>query len=80
MKQIILGIILGFFLNTGLRAYYSYSWWSIEAKISKEEMNASYDQNKYFKIIHDKMGAVDYLKYPLMTPNYHFQRWVLTFP
>lgn len=78
--KFILAVLLGFVLNSGLRTYYSYMWWSTQAQISRDEMNASYDQNKYFKIVNDKMGIVDYLKYPLITAHYPFEKWELRFP
>lgn len=75
-----LAIMFGFILNSGLRTYYTYSWWSAEAKFSNNEMNESYEKYGYYKIVQDEMGIIAYLKYPLISGSYVFHRWGIQYP
>jgi hypothetical protein len=79
MKKVLLGVILGFLLQTGLRSYHSYLWWSAEATLSNEQMNESFKEHKYYKIVGDTIGIQDNLKYILLYPAYTFQRWELRY-
>lgn len=80
MTKLLLAILFGFMLNTGLRAAYSYSWWSAEATFTNSEMNESFAKYKNYKCVNDKMGAMDLLKYPLITPTYIYRRWGAEYP
>jgi hypothetical protein len=75
MKKIILGLILGFLLNSSLRTYYNYLWWSTERKITNEELNKSIEIYGYPKIINEKIGIQDNIKYILIYPSYDFGKW-----
>ena len=80
MKKLLLGIPLGFILNTGLRAYYSYAYWTTEATISDQDFNASIHEYGYPKVVNDRLGIQDYLKYPLITVHYVYKQWEIEYP
>lgn len=72
--------ILGFALNTALRSYYSYLWWSAESRVTNTQINESYDHYGYPKAIYDEIGAQDNIKYILIAPDYQWHKWGLQFP
>jgi hypothetical protein len=79
MKYLLV-FILGFFLNNVMRTYYSYLWWSTQAKITNELMNESFKKHGYYKIVYDKIGIQDNIKYILVYGNYTFEKWELQAP
>ena len=80
MKKILIGMLLGFLLHTGLRAYYSYLWWTAESKLTNAQMNESFNKNKSYTIVNDTIGIQDNLKYILISPVYTFRRWGIEYP
>ena len=79
MKYLLI-FVLGFALNSALRGYYSYIWWSAEAKVTNDQINESYEKYGYPKAIYDGIGVQDNIKYVLITPNYNFRKWGFQFP
>ncbi len=80
MKKLLLGMLLGFLLQTGLRSYYSYLWWTAQAKLTNEQMNESFHKYKTYKIVNDTIGIQDNFKYILISPVYTFRRWQTEYP
>lgn len=80
MKNLIIGLMLGFLLNTATITYFNYSWWTAEATVTDAEYNLSIDTYGYAKVVQDKMGLSAYLKYPLLTPTYSFREWGVSYP
>ena len=80
MKKLIIGILLGFLLNSAARTYWNYSWWKAEGKLTNEQMNKSYEKHGYYKIVIDTMGSAKYLQYPLITMSYSFRKWEVQYP
>lgn len=72
MKNIILGLFLGFGIQKGVEAYYQFTWWNYD-KICE----VVYPENleNQFKCVYDKMGYRVYLRYYLSGPKYHFREW-----
>jgi len=68
-----LGIFLGFVLNSGLRSYHNYRWWKVEATISNEQQNEAYRRCGYRCDIDEKAPDVKVLKYILAYPWYNNQ-------
>lgn len=73
--KIFLLILFGFVLNTGLRTYHSYVWWSTEATVSNEEYNKEFTPEHPTKAIDSKLGWKDNIKYLIAYPDYTFQKW-----
>jgi hypothetical protein len=76
MKTIIL-ITVGFLLHKGLYSIYAYSWWSAEATPECRTIENDIDP---YRCIHEKMGVVNYLKYPLVEVGYPWKKWELQYP
>lgn len=66
MKKLLLGILLGFALNSGLRAVHNYLWWSTQWKISNADMNESFRKHKYYKVVEERRPVIAVLKYLLV--------------
>ena len=65
MKKLLLGILLGFALNSGLRAVHNYLWWSTEWKISNTDMNESFREHGYYKVVEERQPVITVLRYML---------------
>lgn len=70
-----LGLLLGFLLNSGLRTYYSYLWWLSLERVGYQKANASEDEHGYPKAIYDAIGTQDNIKWLLITGDYSWGRW-----
>lgn len=80
MKNKFLFLLLGFVLNSSIRTYYNYSWWTTEATVTNKEYNLSIEKYGYAKIIHDKMGIAKHLKYILIYGTYPYKKWEIAYP
>lgn len=70
MKKLLLGILLGFILNSGLRSLHDHLWWKTEASISNEDMNRSHKQYGYYQVIEERQPVVLVLKHLLVYPSW----------
>lgn len=75
MKNIIMGLLLGFTLHKIAVASYSYLWWNAEdiCRLDKRFENGN------FTCIEEKMDKWTYLKITILTPAYTFQKWELRY-
>lgn len=76
MRKLIIGILLGFVLNSGLRTFYSYIWWKADAVCEK---NTASDLKKEFSCVYENLDLVDNVKYILGYPGYDFQKWQMDY-
>lgn len=80
MKWFLLGLLAGFVLNSGLRSYYTYLWWTAEKTVSNSEYNRSVEKYGYPQIIFDRIGVQDNIKYTLIYPCRVLTTWVYCSP
>lgn len=72
MKKLLLGIILGFILHSGMTTLHSYAWWTAEVscrKIDKDKI--SRESNCMSK----RIGIVNYIGFASGYVSYNWQEW-----
>lgn len=71
MKNVVLGILIGFLLHKGVQAVYSYEWWTAELNCRSDVRNSQ----EPFVCIYEKLGKYGYLTYIINAPTYNWQKW-----
>jgi len=74
MKKILIGIILGFIIHSGLSTLYDYKFWTNTFKCHEKTEEADQKCVEYYAPI------LSILKYPLAHISYDFKQWGIRYP